>query len=51
MCGSSSSCDVVPLGTGRGEERVGKEDDAINVEDGSSRSYMCDADFVLERGG
>ena len=44
-------CDVVLLGTSREEERVGKEDDAINIEDGSSRCHVCDADFVLEREG
>jgi hypothetical protein len=44
------SCDIVPFGTGWREEGVGKEGNAIDVEDGGSRSDVCNADFVLERG-
>jgi hypothetical protein len=45
------NCYFVPFGAGRGEERIGEEVNAINVENGRGGPDVGDADFVLERRG
>ena len=40
-----------PFATSRGKERIGKESDAIDVEESRSSPDVGDADFIRECGG